>query len=757
MTEEYFDDIESVELGDISKRYMCLYGWNIILQRAIPMLTDGLKPLHRRIMWALYEKNGGDKMKVAEIQGLTMRYSPHSELNTRFTIAGLVQPFSNNVPLMSADSGFGSSIMGVDIAAARYWEAGISKFAKEVYFKEFDSSVNMKDSYDGKYKEPITFPARFPVILLNGSHGIAYSMSSDILPYNINEVADATIKLLKNPEAKVHLIPDSPTSCDVIKRDDTTFVFQSTYDIDTVNYTISIMNTPPGEYIHEIDKSLRAIQDSPNPIKEIISPDNECELTEDIFKYVIRCKPCNLYQVIETLFRRVPGFRITVSTRNCSVIDPQFKTQYYNERQILLAWIANRLKEKRSWFLRKLVHVQTMYNMYEGKRFMLSPENLNKTIKVFRKCEEEDEIVQALVQAYDGKVSTSQANFVSGLKMSKLTSGEYKKTVEKIEELDEQITNLKAIVNSPDCIRDKVIEDIKMIREKFGHPRRSKILNLKDGMTANISTCQILKDGTVLFSETENPNHFASDVTPINGDEVCLIDQYGKTLWVNVNKVPHDSPIALTAIGKEPMGACIAVIPRSSRSIVMLSNKGRIKLMPIEKIPSNQSRKPLIPLYDGEYLVSILNVDGSSEDLLVYTSDGLGKRFSVTDLNSVGSPDAQGQFIVKDCDVAGIFVLNPNKPYIFYATKLGRVRLNNARFLVAGKKFGGMKPIIKLSAQDDLISVFCTDKDQTVTLYHEDGRVSSVNIDTMDPVTMNTPPAKPKHVPGVRVIRATLS
>jgi DNA gyrase/topoisomerase IV subunit A len=152
-----------------------------------------------------------------------------------------------------------------------------------------------------------------------------------------------------------------------------------------------------------------------------------------------------------------------------------------------------------------------------------------------------------------------------------------------------------------------------------------------------------------------------------------------------------------------------------------------------------------------------LNVDGSSEDLLVYTSDGFGKRFSVTDLNSVNSPDAQGQFIVKDCDVAGIFVLNPNKPYIFYATKLGRVRLNNSRFLVATKKFGGMKPIIKLSAQDDLIAVFCTDKDQTVTLYHEDGRISSVNIDTMDPVTMNTPPAKPKHVPGVRVIRATLS
>lgn len=757
MTEEYFDDIESVELGEVSKKYMSLYGINIILQRAIPMLTDGLKPIHRRIMWALYRESGGDKMKVAEIQGATMKYSPHSDLSMRFTIAGLTQPFSNNVPLLTADSGYGTPIMGDDVAASRYWEAGISPFAKEVFFKEFDANVNMKDSYDGKYKEPITFPARFPTILLNGAHGIAYSMSSDILPYNINEVADATIKLLKNPEAKVHLIPDSPTGCDVIKRDDTTFVMQSSYDVDNVNYTITIKNTPVGEYIHDIDKKLREIQDSPNPIKEIISPDNECELTEGIYKYVIRCKPCNLYQVINTLFRRVPGFRITLSTRNCSVIDASLKTQYYNERQILLAWIENRLKEKRSWFLRKLVTVSTKYNMLEGKRLMLSPENLNKTIKVFRKCETEDEIVQALVEAYKGDISTSQANFVSGLKMSKLTNGEYKKTLEEIDELDEQITDLKSIVNSPECIRDKVIEDIKTIREKFGHPRRSKILNNKDGANVNIGICQILTDGSVLFSETENPNHFASDVTPIDGDEVCLIDQYGKTLWVDVNKVPHDKPIALTAIGKEPMGACIAVIPRSSRSIVMLSNKGRIKLMPIEKIPSNQSRKPLIPLNGDEYLVSILNVDGTSGDLLVYTVDGYGKRFTVADLNSVNSPDAQGQFIVKGYDVAGIFAINSSKPYIFYATRLGRVRLNHARFLVAGKKFDGLKPIIKLSAQDDLVSVFCADKDQTVSLYHADGRVSSINIATMEPVTMNTPPVKPKHVPGIKVIRATLS
>lgn len=757
MSETYFDDVDSIDLGDVSKRYMSLYGINIILQRAIPMLTDGLKPLHRRIIWAIYRSSRDKEMKVAEIQGETMKFSPHSELNTRFTVAGLAQPFSNNVPLLSASSGYGTPTCGDDVAAARYWSAGISKFAMDVFFSELDPDVNMKESYDGKYKEPITFPSKFPTILLNGSHGIAYSMSTDVLPYNINEVADATIKLLKNPDAKVNLIPDSPTGCDVIKRNDTTFVMQSSFDVDNVNYTITIKNTPYGEYIQYIDEKLRAIQDSSNPIKEIISADNESDLTEGVFKYVIRCKPCNLYQVINTLFKRVPGFRVTLSTKNCSVIDANRHMQYYNERQILCAWISNRLKEKRSYFLRQLVDQSTKFNMLEGKRFMLSPENLNKTIKAFRGCEEADEIIQALVTTYKDKVSTSQANYVSDLKMSKLTNGEYKRTLEQIEKVKAEIDRLKNIVNDPQCVRDEIINDIKEIRKNYGNPRRSKILNSDTGEQVNIGICQILTDGSVLFSETENPNHFASDVTPIDGDMVCLIDQQGKSLWIDVTKVPHDKPLTLTSIGKEPMGSCVAVIPQSDRSIVMLTNQGRIKLMPIDKIPSNQSRKPLLPLNDNEFIVSILEVTSTSEDLLLYTSDGYGKRFSISDLNSVNSPDAQGQFIVKGYEVAGIFMVNSKKPFIFYATRLGRVRLNQSRFLVSGKKFGGLKPIIKLSPQDDLISVSCVDTDQTVTLYHADGRVSSVNIGSLDPVTMNTPPTKPKHVPAVKVIRTTVS
>lgn len=751
--EERYDELE---LGSTSIKYMGLYGINIITQRAIPMLTDGLKPIHRRIMWAMYRAARDREIKVATITGDTMKFSPHSDLGTRFVIAGLAQPFSNNVPLLSAKSGYGTMTDGDDVAHARYWAASISKFSMDVFFSEFDGKVNMKMNYDGTIPEPITFPAKFPTILLNGSHGIAYTMSSDVLPYNLNEVADATIKLLKNPKADVHLIPDSPTGCDVIKKDDQTFIFQASYEIDTVNYIITFKNTPVGEYLKDIDKKLCEIMDSQNPIKEIITPDNESKLLEGRLRYVIRCKPCNLYQVLETLFRRVPGLRVTVSTKNATVIDKNLQFQYYNERQILCAWIQNRLFEKRTWFLRQLVDKTTEENMLLGKKFMLSPENLNKTIKIFRSCEHENEIIEALVEAYKGKVTTSQANYISDQKLSKLTHGEYVRTLEKLKNIEEEIEHLKSIVSDPDQIRDTIMEDIKEIRNKYGSPRRSKILNNNVGV--NIGICQILTDGSILFSETENPEHFSSDVYPINQDDVCLIDEKGKFLWVNTQKVPHDKPMTITAIGKQQMGKCVGVLTNPEHQVVMLSNKGRIKYMPINKIPSNASKKALIPMDDDEYLVSVLEISDTTDDLLMYTSDGFGKRFSINDLNLVSSPDAQGQFIVKEnVQASGIFVVNSKKPLIFYVTRLGRVRVNASKYLVTGKKFGGLKPIIKLSPQDDLVAIFCTDNTQSVTMYHADGRVSTVHVDSLTPSTMAVPPSKPKHVPGVKVIRATLS
>lgn len=749
--------INEQEMAELSTNYLMLYGVNINLQRAIPMVADGLVPRSRRILFQIYKNHRDNPVKTSVAIGDAGKIHPHGDQGMNDSFAKMCQDFSNNIPLLNTRGNAGTPVAGNDFAAARYYEVKLSKFTMDILFDEFDGKVNMVQSADPSLMEPFVLPAKFPIVLLNGSVGIGYTLSSNIYPHNLNEIADATIKLLKNPKANVDLIPDSPTGCDIIVKDQDTFIMQSSFDIDNVNYIITIKNTPYSKYLRDIDEELCKIQDSNNPISEILSADDESELIKGKIRYVIRCKPCNLYTVVNKLFKRVPGFRFTVSGRNMLVVDPSFATKKYTIRQILCSWIKNRLKEKRSWLLRELVAKTKEYNMLEGKLFMLSPENLNKTVQIFRSCKSKNDIIPSLMEGYKGKVSSSQANYVSELKMYQLTSTEYEKTKESMSKLSEEINEIRTTAEDPERIRDVIIDEIKTIKNKYGCPRKSKILNMNSNDKSNVGVVQILTDGSILFSETENPEHLSSDVTPVSGDKVCLIDEKGQFLWIDTNRMEHDKPITLTSIGKTQMGKCISVISDSDNDILLLSNKGRIKYMPINKIPSNATKKPLIPLNDDEYIVSVLELRDTSTDILIYTKDGMGKRVQVSDLNKVLSVDASGQFIMKDFDVSGMFFINSNKPLLVYVTRLGRLRVNQSKFLLATKKFADPKPIIKLTPQDDLISVFCTNKDQSVTLTHADGRVSTVNIDSLGVSTMAMEPTRPKHVPGVKLLRAVLS
>lgn len=760
MKENQYGDnnIPNVDLGPLSTRYMQLYGVNINLQRAIPMIQDGLKPVQRRFLYQFYRFYRNTKVRVNVIMGDLMKLHPHGDQGTGDTIARMCQPFSNNVPLVEAMGNAGNITSGDDAASPRYLDIVLPKFTMDVLFDEFDGKVDMKPSYDNTGKEPFCLPAKFPLILVNGTAGIGYTLSCDVPPFNLSEVADATIKLIKNPKANINLVPDSPTGCDILVLDERSFVMQSSFDVDNVNYIITIKNTPYLKYLEKIDSDLRVIQDGPTPIKEILSADDESDLVSGKFEYVIRCKPCNLYKVIDTLFKRVSGFREAISTKNMVVVDTDFTTKKYDTRQILCSWITFRIHAKRGWFLRELVTKNTAYDMLTGKLFMLSPENLEKTIKIFKSCKSREDVIPSLVKGYNGKVTTSQANYVSELRMYQLTLNEYDKTKEAIEGLKEEIDYINGVVDDPDKIKEVIIDEIKTIKSKYGQPRRSKILNLNNQNSVNIGIVQILTDGSVIFAETENPEHLSSDVTPVSGNEVCLIDEFGSFIKVDTNKVPHDKPITLTSIGKSIMSKCVAAVSNKSNNIVILTNFGRIKYMPIDKIPSNATRKPLIPLSPDEKIVSIIEVpnnDGS--DILIYTETGLGKRIQTSDLNKVTSVDASGQFIIKDNNVSGMFLINPKKPYLIYITRLGRLRLNHSKFLTTCKKFADPKPIIKLSQQDDLIAVFCVNKDQSVTINHADSRVSTVNVSSLPISTMSLPPERPKHVPSCRVIRATVS
>lgn len=749
----------SAELADLATQYMMIYGVNVSRLRSIPFIVDGLKPIHRRILYALY-KEPGDKdtfHKVASAMGSTLHYSPHGDQGMNGTFARMAQPFSNNAPYLTPDGNCGTATNGDDYAAERYWDVRISDFAYDVLFKEFDGKVNMLPNYDYTRMEPFYLPARFPTVLLNGTDGIAYTMMSDIPPYNVSEVADATLKLLHNPNAKINLIPDSPTGCDIIVRGPESFVFQSKFEMDNLNYTITITHTAYGKYLRKIQKEIYSIQNGDNPIPEILTADDESDLIEDKVALVIRCKKCNLYNVVAKLFKRIGQLRNTVSLKNVLVIDTTLRTLTLTPKQIILRWLEIRYNDKRNWLMRELVSKTQRYNILDGKAFMLNDENINKTTKIFKE-NNSDELVPALVKAFHPNISSSQANYISDAKFKNLTKDEFKKTLEEMKKLDREIKELHETLSTPESIKEAIADDIKEIKAKYGIPRRSKILDPNNTERTNVGVVQILTDGSVVFGETETPDHLSSDIFPVSDDMICLIDDEARFVWIKTDTIDAGVPVTLTSIGKSVMSKCLVAVSNKSNNILLLTNQGRVKYMPISKIPSNISRKPLIPLNDGEKVVSIIELRDESQDILIYTSDGMGKRVRTSDINKMSSVDAQGQFLIKDVDnVSGMFCVDNKKPLLVYVTLLGKMRVNNAKYLVSGKKYGEMKPIITLSPQDDLVGVYCVSESDVVTLYHADSRVSTVNIKSLPVSTMAIPPSRPKHVPGVKVIRTVIS
>lgn len=795
------------ELIDLATNYMSLYGINVNMARAIPFIKDGIKPIHRRILYAAYKYHGEKFVKTSILIGDVGKFSPHGDQGLNAIIAKLSQKFTNNVPLLNSDGNSGNETTGDDFAAARYYSVALSKFALDVLFDEFDGKVDMVPNYDGSLTEPFTFPAKFPLILLNGTAGIGYTLACDIPPYNLNEIADATIKIINfdkefrhasndycrahhdelseflssntntynvmtiDPKIfkilgvkppKIKLVPDSPTGCDIIVKDDESFLMQSKFDIDNVNYIITIRNTPYYKFIDDIDKDLRKIQDSPNPIPEILSAGEESEDLSSGIEYVIRCKPCNLMNIVKILFKRVSGFRASLSARNMTVIDSQYRTRKFNTSQILGDWITQRFHTKRSYFLRIIVDKTTKCNMLEGKAFMLSPKNIDRTIAVFKRCNR-NELIDGLVTEYKGKVTSSQASHVSKLHMYQITPDEHQATLKEIDNIMEEINRLREITYDDDKVKDSIIDDLHEIKKKYGSPRKSKILN-GETETISVGVVNILPTGNVLFSEVEDPSLVSNDVKPITGTKVCLIDNKGVFYWVETANVTHNTEIPLTSIGNHKMGSCVAAVSNMENNILILTNKGKIKSIPIKNIPPNprarvSSPKTIMPLDFDEEIVGALEVRDEGDDILIYTSDGLGKRIQLSDICKVCSINANGQNIIKTdvSNVAGMFTLDPKKSIIVYVTKLGRMRANLSKYMKTSKKYDDIKPIITLSSSDDLISVFCCEPHQEITLYHLDGKQTIIPVEKICLSTINTPPKKPRLNSSAKIARASIT
>ncbi|MCS6818259.1 MAG: DNA gyrase subunit A [Blastocatellia bacterium] len=481
-----------VNLDEEMKRSYLDYAMSVIIGRALPDARDGFKPVHRRVLWAMYEMgNTHDKpfKKSARVVGDVIgKYHPHGDAAVYETIVRLVQPFSMRYPLVEGQGNFGS-IDGDEPAAMRYTEVRLAKIAEEVLADIDKNTVDFQPNYDESLKEPTLLPVRFPQLLVNGSSGIAVGMATNIPPHNLSEVIEATIYLLQNPEATVEDLmrfipgPDFPTGGYIYGREGIrqayltgrgTIIMRARAAIDRVGRgSLQREAIVVTEIPYQVSKA-KLIE----KIAELVTErriegiaDLRDESDREGMRIVIELKREAVPQVVLNKLYKLTPMQETFGVINLAIVNGQPKV--LNLLEMLQEFIAFRREVVRRRTQYELQRAEARAHILEGLKRAL--DRIDAIIALIRRSKSGKEAREALMRQF--RFSEAQAQAILDMKLERLTNLERQKLVEEYEGIIKKIAELKEILGSERALRNVIIRELRAIQKEFGDARRTQIVD----------------------------------------------------------------------------------------------------------------------------------------------------------------------------------------------------------------------------------------------------------------------------------------
>ena len=459
------------------------YAMSVIISRAIPEI-DGFKPSHRKLLYTMYKMGllSGNRTKSANVVGQTMKLNPHGDMAIYETMVRLTRGNGALLqPLVDSKGNFGKQYSrDMAYAAARYTEVKLDAFCREVFGDIDKDTVDFVDNYDGTLKEPTLLPVSLPTILLNANQGIAVGMASNICSFNLKELCEATIALIKHPMADITetlKAPDFPTGGmllydeaamrEIYKTGRGTFRLRSKYKFDKKENLIEIYEIPyttTSEAI--IDKLIELIKE--NKIREISDIRDETDLNGLKITLDIK-RGADPEKLMTKLFKMTPledsfgcNFNVLIGGA------PQVLGVY----GILKAWIdfrINCVKRKLTFDISKK---RDKLHLLLGLREILL--DIDKAIKIVRETEEDEMVVPNLMKGFN--IDELQAEFVAEIKLRNLNKQYILKRTAECDELAEEIKRLEEILGSEKEIKKLIIDSLKEIIKKYGAERRTEII-----------------------------------------------------------------------------------------------------------------------------------------------------------------------------------------------------------------------------------------------------------------------------------------
>ena len=482
------EKIIPVNIEDELKTSYIDYSMSVIVARALPDVRDGLKPVHRRVLFGMSDLNlysNKPYKKSARIVGEVLgKYHPHGDTAVYYTMVRMVQDFSLRYMLVDGQGNFGS-IDGDSPAAMRYTEARLSKVAETLLTDIDKNTVDFVPNFDETLKEPSVLPCNFPNLLVNGSNGIAVGMATNIAPHNLTEVCDGLIYLLKNPDAPIKKLmkyitaPDFPTGgiiygyqpvIDAFETGRGKIILQAKVNIEPDrNGKQNIIITELPYQVNKatlIENIAQLVRDK--KLDDIAAINDESD--RDGMRVVIGLKrDANANVIVNNLYKHTQ-MRVTFGIITLALVDgiPRVLTL----KQMMEYFIKHRLEVivRRSKF--ELETAEKRAHILEG--YIIALDNIDEIIKVIKKSKDTPTAREALMKRF--KLSEIQATAILDMRLQRLTGLERKKIEEEYKELIKTIERLKRILASEDLRREIITTDLKELKERFGDERRTAII-----------------------------------------------------------------------------------------------------------------------------------------------------------------------------------------------------------------------------------------------------------------------------------------
>ena len=664
---------------EMSKSFIA-YAMAVNVSRAIPDVRDGLKPVHRRILYAMNDMNNTyDKptKKCARIVGEVMgKYHPHGDSSVYDALVRLAQDFSINVPLVEGQGNFGT-VDGDPPAAQRYTEARLSKVAGELLRDLDKETVDFYPNFDDTLMQPVVLPARFPNLLVNGSEGIAVGMATSIPPHNLREVINGTVALIDNPDITVDELmeyipaPDYPTGALILGRNAVKqayrtghggIVMRARTEIEEHNGRMRIIVT---ELPYQINKAA-LIKNIADQVKDKrIEGISDIREESDRFgmRIVIEIKrDANAQVVLNTLYKQT---NLQVSTGINFLALVRGKPVVLNLKEMLSEYVAHQVDvvERRTRFnLRK---AKEREHILEGLVIALA--NIDEVIEVIKKSRERSDAMNALCEKF--LLSDKQANAILEMKLSRLTGLEVEKLKNELAELEITIKDLEDILANPDRVKTIIKEEMTAIGEAYGSDRKSELsydeseIDIADLIAKEDVVISMTYQGYVkriAVSEYKSQNRGGVGVTAHKTkdedfvkkmfvcnthDDLLFFSNAGKAYSLKAFMIPEATKTAkgramvnvLPLAEGERITAFLPVKDYSEKGyIVMSTRNGLIRKSELEEFEVVRSNgKIAITLNEGDELIEVERTSGN-DDILMASHNGKCIRFNEQDVRKTG-------------------------------------------------------------------------------------------------------------------------